>query len=66
MATSTILTPIKAIRANCLECVGHQPSLVRECELTDCTLWPYRMGRRPSTVDKRELARGSHTQEDAA
>lgn len=41
------LTPIKAIRAKCIDCCGGQKAEVRLCPCTDCTLHPYRMGRRP-------------------
>ena len=40
-------TPIKAIRAKCLDCTCQQPKEVRLCVITRCALWPYRMGRRP-------------------
>lgn len=40
-------SPIKAIRAKYLDCVGQQPSEVRKCPAVDCPLWPYRMGRNP-------------------
>lgn len=42
-----ILTPIKAIRAYCIECSGGQKKEVKECPITKCTLYPYRMGKRP-------------------
>lgn len=42
-----ILTPIKAIRAKCLDCCCGQAIEVRLCPVTDCTLHPYRMGHRP-------------------
>ena len=41
------LTPIKAIRAKCLDCTNGQYVEVRECPITDCPLYEYRMGRRP-------------------
>ena len=44
------LTPIKAIRAKCLECSNYQPKEVRECLITDCPLFPYRMGKNPNRV----------------
>ena len=44
----TKLTPIKAIRAKCLECSGGRPSGVRNCEVTDCPLFFYRMGKNPN------------------
>lgn len=43
-----MLTPVKAIRAHCLECSNQQPSEVRDCHLTACPLWPYRMGKNPN------------------
>jgi len=42
----------KAIRAKCLDCSGADGAhWVRDCHLTDCSLWPYRMGRRPRPDD---------------
>lgn len=41
-------TPIKAIRAKCLECSGFQPKEVRGCVITDCPLYPFRMGKNPN------------------
>jgi len=39
--------PLKAIREKCLDCCGNQTSEVRECHITDCPLWAYRMGKNP-------------------
>ena len=39
------LTPIKAIRQNCIECMGFQAREVAECTGTHCPLYPFRMGR---------------------
>ena len=44
------LTPIKAIRANCVECCCGSSKAVRECHIETCALWPYRMGRRPGRL----------------
>ena len=41
------VTPMKAIRLKCLECSGGQVKEVRECNLVECPLFPYRMGKRP-------------------
>ena len=41
------LTPIKAIRAKCIDCSAGSAKEVRLCPVTACPLWPYRMGRRP-------------------
>ena len=40
-------TPIKAIRAKCLDCACNQIVEVRLCPITDCPLYEYRMGHRP-------------------
>lgn len=41
------LTPVKAIRAKCLDCCCYQPKEVRLCTIPECPLYPYRMGHRP-------------------
>ena len=43
----TIMTPIKAIRAKCLDCSCGEKKEVRLCPIERCPLWPYRMGKRP-------------------
>ncbi len=52
------LTPLKAIRAKCVDCSGHNTAEVRECVVPDCPLYGYRMGKRPKTVQ-------IHLQKDA-
>lgn len=47
-----VLTPVKAIRAKCLDCCGGQMAEVRLCPITDCALYPYRMGHRPPKVSQ--------------
>lgn len=47
-----ILTPIKAIRAHCLDCMCGQATEVRLCPIADCSLYPYRMGHNPSRKGK--------------
>ena len=42
-----IRTPIKAIRAKCLDCCNQQAYEVRLCEIKACPLHEYRMGHRP-------------------
>jgi len=39
------LTPIKAIRCQCLECMGFVPSEVKLCRSGLCPLFPFRMGK---------------------
>lgn len=47
-AKTKVLTPIKAIRAKCLDCSAGQKKEVRLCPVVDCSLYPYRMGKRPT------------------
>ena len=59
-----VLTPIKAIRAYCIECSGGQKKEVKECPIAKCTLYPYRMGKRPKkdiSIDEVELVQKSES-----
>ena len=47
-------SPLKAIRQKCLECLGDSPKEVRLCQIFNCPLWFLRMGKRPSTVRKKQ------------
>lgn len=40
-------TPLKAIRAKCLDCSAGQPSEVRKCDIPECPLFTYRFGKNP-------------------
>ena len=42
------LTPLKAIRAKCLDCSYNQPKEVKLCPIPDCPLFPYRYGHNPA------------------
>lgn len=37
----------KAIRGKCMDCTGQQIVEVRECNITNCPLHPFRMGKNP-------------------
>ena len=41
------ITPLRAIRLNCLECVCWSPSEVKNCTGKLCPLFPYRFGNNP-------------------
>jgi hypothetical protein len=47
-----LLTPLKAIRARCLNCMGFDKTAVRECGFADCLLHALRMGRGSRTTLK--------------
>ncbi len=40
-------TPLKALRARCLDCCAGQVAEVRKCVAVRCPSWPFRMGRNP-------------------
>lgn len=41
------LTPIKAIRHQCLECLGWSAYEIKRCTGKLCSLYPYRLGTNP-------------------
>lgn len=57
------LTPLKAIRAKCLECCCGSASEVKQCTVDHCPLYCYRDGHNPSRrgigdkhIDNRRLS----------
>ena len=42
------MTPLKAIRLQCLECSNYQPKEVRECLIKECAIYPFRFGKNPN------------------
>jgi len=48
MAKMKKLTPLRAIRAKCIDCWVGNSAEVRRCETEDCSLWQYRFGKNPS------------------
>jgi hypothetical protein len=55
---------LRSIRRKCLDCSGHQPSEVRDCKITGCDLWPYRLGRDPEPSRNRGFAKSLVYTED--
>lgn len=43
-----MLTPIKAIRAKCMDCCCGSAKEVELCPIHDCSLYPYRFGKNPN------------------
>jgi hypothetical protein len=41
------MSPLKALRARCIDCCAGELSRVRRCAHLDCPSWPYRMGTNP-------------------
>ena len=51
--TQTVsLSPLRAIRLNCLECVCWSPYEVKNCTSSLCSLYPYRFGKAPGHKGK--------------
>ena len=48
MEEKKVLTPVKAIRAKCLDCCCGSAYEVSKCEIEDCSLFPYRFGKNPN------------------
>jgi len=42
------LTPLRAIRYRCLDCMVGSSDEVEKCVCPDCSLFEYRFGRRPT------------------
>lgn len=42
------LTPLKAIRQKCIDCVGGNKAEVRKCTAENCPLFIFRMGHNPN------------------
>ena len=54
-------TPLSAIKAFCVDCLGGQPKLVKGCTSKNCPLWTYRTGhntnsKRTMTEEQRQMA----------
>ena len=43
-----MMTPLKSIRAKCLDCCCGQYKEVEFCPCADCPLYPYRFGKNPN------------------
>ncbi len=53
---SKTMTPLRAIRANCLNCMGGLISEVRRCPSEDCPLYQYRFGKNPKRKGQGNIA----------
>ena len=45
---SKSLSPVKAIKKFCYECAGESAKERKMCEMTDCPLYPFRLGKNPN------------------
>ncbi len=51
----TAKTPIKQIRRHCLDCCCGSYSEVEHCEIPDCALFEYRLGKRPKKSENEQI-----------
>lgn len=54
-------TPLKAIRAKCLECQDGNYKNVRKCEFTNCPLFAFRLGKHPARQGQGRLSNFAKT-----
>lgn len=47
------MTPLKAIRAKCLDCSGGSSNEVKLCPITHCPLYDYRDGHNPKDANRK-------------
>ncbi len=50
------LTPMKAIRAKCLDCCCGQYGEVKNCTCTNCPLYNFRLGKNPNRKNTRIMS----------
>jgi|SaaInlStandDraft_3_1057020.scaffolds.fasta_scaffold270676_1 hypothetical protein len=51
MNQESYISPMQAIRKNCLDCSGGQFKEVRACPVVGCPLWKFRLGINPNCGD---------------
>ena len=59
------MTPVKAIRAKCIDCMCGQIYEVTKCPCEDCSLWPFRMGKNPNCKRKKGDVAGTSDEEES-
>lgn len=57
-------TPMRAIRAKCLDCVNGQIYEINKCHIEKCPLWKYRTGHRPKKSVEGDLSPEAIEDED--
>lgn len=57
-----MLTPMKAIRAKCLDCSCGSANEVKHCPITNCPLFPYRSGKNPNARRERTAVQREATE----
>jgi len=55
------MTPLKSIRAKCIDCCCGQIYEVKRCVCVECPLYPFRMGHNPNRQKIRQNDSESNT-----
>ena len=50
------MTPLRAIKLHFLECSGGQLKEVKECPITDCPLYEFRLGKKLKQDEEKKTA----------
>jgi len=59
------LTPIQAIRKNCLQCLGWDSKAVEKCKGERmCFLYPFRFGKNPNRIKQTEDQQAEQTDQE--
>jgi len=45
------ISPLRAIKEKCFECSGAIRGESKRCLDTDCSLWPFRLGKKPKKFE---------------
>jgi len=48
------VSPLKAIRLKCLDCMAGQVNEIKVCSVLDCPLWLFRLGKHPFSEKNRK------------
>ena len=46
-------TPLQAIKQHCFECSGNSYKERESCDIKDCSLHPFRLGKRPKRLERK-------------
>lgn len=60
------ISPVKALRAKCLDCCAGSAHEVRLCAAQKCPSWPFRFGRSPWRASKQSLAQQENSETSPA
>ena len=60
------MTPVKAIRAKCLDCCCGSFAEVKACPCVNCSLYPFRLGKNPNCKPRGKKTQGEEQTSESA